>query len=138
MSSTPKERKPIRALLAKLGLDSHDRGVIVVAMALRDAGMEVIYLGRRKTPEEIVSAAIQEDVDVVGLSSLADAHNVLAPKVIKLLKRKRAVEKLVILGGFIQREDIPYLKEVGIAEVFGIGTKMQDIVCFIEENVHRS
>lgn len=138
MKSTQEERKPIRVLLTKLGLDSHDRGVIVVAMALRDAGMEVIYLGRRKTPEEIVSAAIQEDVDVVGLSSLADAHNVLAPRVIKLLKERGIEKELVILGGFIQKEDIPYLKEVGIAEVFGTGTKMQDIVRFIEENVHRS
>lgn len=138
MKSTQEERKPIRVLLTKLGLDSHDRGVIVVAMALRDAGMEVIYLGRRKTPEEIVSAAIQEGVDVVGLSSLADAHNVLAPRVIKLLKERGIEKELVILGGFIQKEDIPHLKEVGIAEVFGTGTKMQDIVRFIEENVHRS
>lgn len=137
MSSTQKPR-PIRVLLTKLGLDSHDRGVIVVAMALRDAGMEVIYLGRRRTPEEIVSAAVQESVDVVGLSSLADAHNVLAPRVIKLLKERGAGMELVILGGFIQREDIPHLKEVGIAEVFGPGTKIQDIVRFIEERVHRS
>lgn len=138
MKSTQEERKPIRVLLTKLGLDSHDRGVIVVAMALRDAGMEVIYLGRRKTPEEIVSAAIQEGVDVVGLSSLADAHNVLAPRVIKLLKERGIEKELVILGGFIQKEDIPHLKEIGIAEVFGTGTKMQEIVRFIEENVHRS
>ena len=137
MSSTQKPR-PIRVLLTKLGLDSHDRGVIVVAMALRDAGMEVIYLGRRRTPEEIVSAAVQESVDVVGLSSLADAHNVLAPRVIKLLKERGAGMELVILGGFIQREDIPHLKEAGIAEVFGPGTKIQDIVRFIEEKVHRS
>ncbi len=138
MKSTQEERNPIRVLITKLGLDSHDRGVIVVAMALRDAGMEVIYLGRRKTPEEIVSAAIQEGVDVVGLSSLADAHNVLAPRVIKLLKERGIEKELVILGGFIQKEDIPHLKEVGIAEVFGTGTKMQEIVRFIEENVHRS
>ena len=138
MRSTPKGKKPIRVLLVKLGLDSHDRGVIVVAMALRDAGMEVIYLGRRKTPEEIVNVAIQEDVDVVGLSSLADAHNALAPRVVELLRERGTGKELVILGGFIQKEDIPCLEEMGIARVFGIGTKMQDIVGFIEENVHRS
>ncbi len=135
MKSTQEERRPIRVLLTKLGLDSHDRGVIIVAMALRDAGMEVIYLGRRKTPEEIVTAAIQEGVDVVGLSSLADAHNVLAPKVIKLFKERGIEKELVILGGFVQKEDIPQLKEVGIAEVFGPGTKMEEIIHFIEENV---
>ena len=134
MSSTQKPR-PIRVLLTKLGLDSHDRGVIVVAMALRDAGMEVIYLGRRRTPEEIVSAAVQESVDVVGLSSLADAHNVLAPRVIKLLKERGAGMELVILGGFIQREDIPHLKEAGIAEVFGPGTPLDTIANFIKTSI---
>ena len=121
------DKKRIRVLLAKPGLDGHDRGVLLVAMALRDAGMEVIYAGRHQTPEHIAEAAIQEDVDIVGLSSLADAHRSLAPRVVKLLKQKGA-NTPVILGGFIQPEDIPFLKESGVAEVFGIGSKLDDIV----------
>ena len=122
------DKKRIRVLLAKPGLDGHDRGVLLVAMALRDAGMEVIYMGRHQTPEQIAEAAIQEDVDVVGLSSLADAHRSLAPRVVKLLQQKGSANTPVILGGFIQPEDIPFLKESGVAEVFGIGSKLDDIV----------
>lgn len=122
------DNKRIRVLLAKPGLDGHDRGVLLVAMALRDAGMEVIYAGRHQTPEQIAEAAIQEDVDIVGLSSLADAHRSLAPRVVKLLQQKGAENTPVILGGFIQPEDIPFLKESGVAEVFGIGSKLDDIV----------
>lgn len=129
------EKRKRRVLLAKPGLDGHDRGILVVAMALRDAGMEVIYLGRHRTPEQIAQAAIQEDVDVVGLSSLSDAHRALAPRVVKCLREKGAKDILVILGGFIQPEDIPFLREAGIAEVFGIGTKLESIVRFIQNNV---
>lgn len=118
----------IRVLLAKLGLDGHDRGILVVAMALRENGMEVIYLGRHRTPEQIVEAAMHEYVNVVGLSSLADAHRTLAPKVARLLKEKGMGDVLLVLGGFIQPEDIPFLKENGVAEVFGIGTKLDAIV----------
>ncbi|MDO8636560.1 MAG: cobalamin B12-binding domain-containing protein [Dehalococcoidia bacterium] len=125
------DKKRIRVLLAKPGLDGHDRGVLLVAMALRDAGMEVIYAGRHQTPEHIAEAAIQEDVDIVGLSSLADAHRSLAPRVVNLLKQKGS-NIPVILGGFIQPEDIPFLKEAGVAEVFGIGSKLDDIVKGIE------
>ena len=125
------DKKRIRVLLAKPGLDGHDRGVLLVAMALRDAGMEVIYAGRHQTPEHIAEAAIQEDVDIVGLSSLADAHRSLAPRVVNLLKQKGS-NTPVILGGFIQPEDIPFLKEAGVAEVFGIGSKLDDIVKGIE------
>lgn len=118
----------IRVLLAKLGLDGHDRGILAVAMALKESGMEVIYLGRHRTPEQIVEAAMHEYVNVVGLSSLADAHRTLAPKVARLLKEKGMGDVLLVLGGFIQPEDIPFLKENGVAEVFGIGTKLDVIV----------
>lgn len=126
------KEKRIRILLAKPGLDGHDRGIMLVAMALRDAGMEVIYAGRHQTPEQIAEAAIQEDVNIVGLSSLADAHRALVPRVIKLLREKGAGNTPVILGGFIQPEDIPFLKEAGVAQVFGIGSKLDDIVAGIQ------
>ena len=119
-----------RILLSKLGLDGHDRGITLVASALRDAGMEVIYLGLHNTVEEIVQSAIQEDVDAVGLSSLADAHLVLAPRVVESL-RKAGKDAAVILGGFIQPEDITILKQAGITEVFGTGSKLEDVVKFI-------
>ena len=126
-----------RVLLSKIGLDGHDRGVVVVAMALKDAGMEVIYLGRHQTPEKIAQAAVQEDVDVVGLSSLADAHRNLAPRVVQCLRERGAQDILVILGGFIQPEDISSLKQAGVAEVFCSGTKLQDVVDFIRDRVHK-
>lgn len=120
--------KRIRVLLAKPGLDGHDRGVVLVAMALRDAGIEVIYAGRHLSVEQIVTTAIQEDVDIVGLSSLADAHMALAPRVVNGLREKGAADIKVILGGFIQPEDEAFLREAGIARIFGIGSKLNDIV----------
>lgn len=127
------ERK-IRVLLSKLGLDGHDRGVVNVAMALREAGIEVIYLGRHVFPDEVAQAAIQEDVDLIGISSLADAHMTLMEQLIAALK-SRGSDIPVILGGFIQPEDIPKLKEMGVAEVFGIGTKLSAIVDYIKSAV---
>ncbi len=129
-----KERK-IRVLVAKPGLDGHDRGAKVVARALRDAGMEVIYTGLRQTPEQIVNAVVQEDVDVVGLSILSGAHDYLFPRIMELLKEKGAGDVAVIGGGVIPEEDIPLLKEAGIAEVFGPGTYTEEIVKYIQANV---
>lgn len=131
-----KNNRKIRVLLSKLGFDGHERGVVMVAMALRDAGMEVIYLGKHKTVEQIVQSAIEEDVNIIGLSSLADAHRTLAPKVTKLLREKGS-DIPVILGGFIQPEDIPLLKEAGIAEVFGIGSRLEDIVKWVRDNARK-
>ncbi|UCG65977.1 MAG: cobalamin B12-binding domain-containing protein [Deltaproteobacteria bacterium] len=131
-----KNNRKIRVLLSKLGFDGHERGVVMVAMALRDAGMEVIYLGKHKTVEQIVQSAIEEDVNIIGLSSLADAHRTLAPKVTKLLREKGS-DIPVILGGFIQPEDIPLLKETGIAEVFGIGSRLEDIVKWVRDSARK-
>ncbi len=128
------EKKPIRVLLAKAGLDGHDRGLYVVAMALRNAGMEVIYLGRHQSAERIVQAAIQEGVDVVGVSSLSDAHRTIMPKIVRLLREKDAGDVLVLLGGFVQPEDVPMLKSAGVAEVFRSGTRLELIVAFIREH----
>jgi methylmalonyl-CoA mutase C-terminal domain/subunit len=122
----------IRVLLAKPGLDGHDRGVKVLALALRDAGMEVIYTGLRQTPEQIVAAAIQEDVDVVGLSCLSGAHTYLFPRVVELLKEQGADDIVVIGGGIIPESDIPELKAKGTREVFGPGTSTADIVRYIQ------
>jgi len=129
--------KPIRVLVAKPGLDGHDRGAKVVARALRDAGMEVIYTGLRQTPEQIVESAIQEDVDVIGLSILSGAHNVIFPRIMELLKEKNALDIMVIAGGVIPAEDIPYLKEIGIKEIFTPGTPTSKIVEFIKDNVKK-
>lgn len=129
--------KPIRVLVAKPGLDGHDRGAKVVARALRDAGMEVIYTGLRQTPEQIVESAIQEDVDVIGLSILSGAHNVIFPRIMELLKEKNALDIMVIAGGVIPAEDIPYLKEIGIKEIFTPGTPTSKIVEFIKNNVKK-
>ncbi len=126
------ERK-IRVLIAKAGLDGHDRGAKVVAAALRDAGMEVIYTGLRQTPEMIVQAAIQEDVDVIGVSILSGAHMTIFPKIIKLMKEKGLDDVLLICGGIIPDEDIPKLKEMGVAEVFTPGTLTTEIVNFIKD-----
>ncbi|MBS4023816.1 MAG: cobalamin B12-binding domain-containing protein [Dethiobacter sp.] len=128
-----KKDKRIRVLIAKAGLDGHDRGAKVIAQALRDAGMEVIYTGLRQTPEQIVEAAIQEDVQVVGLSSLSGAHMHLFPPVAQLLREQGASDIMVIGGGVIPAEDIPYLKETGISEVFTPGTSTEDIVRYIRE-----
>ena len=128
------ERK-IRVLIAKPGLDGHDRGAKVVASALRDAGMEVIYTGLHQTPEMIVEAAIQEDVDVVGLSILSGAHMALFPRILDLLREKGAGDKLVIAGGIIPKDDIEELKKMGIAEIFGPGTPTSKIVEYIKSKV---
>ena len=125
--------KKIRVLIAKPGLDGHDRGAKVVARALRDAGFEVIYTGLRQSPEQIVEAAIQEDVDAVGLSLLSGAHNYLFPKVVEMLKEKGAGDILVFGGGVIPEEDIPGLKAAGIAEVFTPGTPTSVTIEFLKE-----
>ena len=124
----------IRVLVAKPGLDGHDRGAKVIARALRDAGMEVIYTGLRQTPEQIVETAIQEDVNVIGLSILSGAHMYLFPKIMELLTEKDAADILVIAGGIIPNEDIRELKKIGIKEIFTPGTDTNKIVEFIKEN----
>lgn len=129
--------RPIRVLVAKPGLDGHDRGAKVIARALSDAGMEVIYTGLRQTPEQIVEAAIQEDVDCIAMSILSGAHNTLFPKVTEILKEKKAEDILVIGGGVIPDEDIPFLKSKGISEVFTSGTSTGSVVDYITEHVER-
>ncbi len=126
----------IRVLVAKPGLDGHDRGAKVIARALREAGMEVIYTGLRQTPEQIVATAVQEDVDVLGMSILSGAHNYLLPEVVKQLKEKGVYDDmLVFAGGVIPDADIPGLKEAGIKNVFTPGTNLEDVISFIKENV---
>jgi len=125
----------IRVVIAKPGLDGHDRGAKVIARALRDAGMEVIYTGLRQTPQQIVSAAIQEDADVVGLSILSGAHNHICPEVMRLLKEKGLDDVLMVVGGIIPDVDVARLAEIGIRGVFRPGTSMQDIIDFITANV---
>ena len=127
--------RKIRVLVAKPGLDGHDRGAKVVARAMRDAGMEVINTGLRQTPEQIVQAAVQEDVDVVALSILSGAHMQLFPRVMRLLAEKGADDLLVVAGGVIPEDDIPFLKEKGIAAVFGPGTPTREAIDFIEANL---
>jgi len=130
------ERK-IRVLIAKPGLDGHDRGAKIVARALRDAGMEVIYTGLHQTAEQVVKTAMQEDVDVIGLSLLSGAHMTLFIDVADLVKKKDMEDVLIVGGGIIPEEDVPALKKAGIAEVFGPGTPVEDIVKFIKKNVKR-
>jgi methylmalonyl-CoA mutase, C-terminal domain len=125
----------IRVLVAKPGLDGHDRGAKVIARALRDAGMEVIYTGLRQTPEMIAAAALQEDVDAVGVSILSGAHNTLCPRIVSLLRENGMDDCLVLVGGIVPQEDIPRLKEQGVAEVFLPGTSTEEIVKFLRENV---
>jgi methylmalonyl-CoA mutase C-terminal domain/subunit len=125
----------IRVLIAKPGLDGHDRGAKVIARALRDAGMEVIYTGIRQTPEQIANAAIQEGVDIVGLSSLSGAHNALFPKVAQILKEKGADDITVFGGGIIPVDDIPVLRKAGIREIFQPGTSTEDIIKYIKKTV---
>lgn len=127
----------IRVLVAKPGLDGHDRGAKVIARSLRDAGMEVIYTGLRQTPEQIVAAAIQEDVDVVAMSILSGAHNHIFPKVVDLLREEGVDDMLILGGGVIPDEDIPGLKEAGIEEIFTPGTSTDDVVSFIKNNLKR-
>jgi methylmalonyl-CoA mutase C-terminal domain/subunit len=125
----------IRVVIAKPGLDGHDRGAKVIARALRDAGMEVIYTGLRQTPEQIVAAALQEDADVIGLSILSGAHNSICPRLMELLREKGLDDVLVILGGIIPDADLPALKAMGVSAVFRPGTAMQEIIDFIRANV---
>ncbi|MFC1532484.1 cobalamin B12-binding domain-containing protein [Thermodesulfobacteriota bacterium] len=132
-----KKKRRIRALIAKPGLDGHDRGAKAITLGLRDEGMEVIYTGIRETPESIVSVCLQEDVDVVGLSSLSGAHMYHFASTIELLAEKGMDDVLVIGGGIIPEEDIPILKEKGIKEIFGPGTPIEEIAKFIKENVKR-
>lgn len=128
------ERK-IRVLVAKPGLDGHDRGAKVIARALRDAGMEVIYTGLRQTPEMIASAALQEDVDAVGISILSGAHNTLCPRIVNLLRENGMDDTLVLVGGIVPQEDIATLKAIGVSEIFLPGTSTEDIVAFIRKNI---
>ena len=128
------QNRKIRVLIAKPGLDGHDRGAKVIARGLRDAGMEVIYLGLRLTPEQIAEAAIQEDVDIVGLSCLSGAHMALFPKTVNLIREKSDKDILFIGGGIIPEKDVPRLKEAGIARTFGPGTPLSEISNFIEAN----
>jgi len=132
------KEKKIRVLIAKPGLDSHDRGAKIVARALRDAGMEVIYTGLRQTPEQIVETALQEDVDIIGLSILSGAHTTLFPRTMQLLKKKGLTDVVVFAGGIIPEEDVPALKKVGIREVFGPGTPTSTLVEFVKSNVSKA
>jgi len=131
------DERPIRVLIAKPGLDGHDRGAKVIARALRDAGMEVIYSGLRQSPEQIAAAAIQEDVDVVGLSILSGAHNVLLPEILTLLKEKGGGDIVVLAGGIIPDKDIDNLKALGIREIFLPGTSTQSLVDFVRKEAGR-
>ena len=132
------EEKRIKVLLAKAGLDGHDRGVNVLRLGLQDEGMDVIYTGIRQTPEDIAEKAVEEHVDVVGLSSLAGAHKFLFPEVVQLLREKGGRNILVIAGGIIPEEDIPFLTEMGIKAIFGPGTSIKTIAEFIRENTART
>jgi len=133
-----KKKIPIRILVAKPGLDGHDKGAKVIVRALRDAGMEAIYTGLRQSIDQIVRAAIQEDVDAIGLSILSGAHLGLAEKTLKKMKEEGIGDKLVIVGGVIPREDLPRLKEMGVAEVFPVGTPFEEIVQFLNRTVKKA
>lgn len=126
--------KPIRVLIAKIGLDGHDRGAKVIAAALRDAGMEVIYTGLRQTPDKVVNAALQEDVDVIGISILSGAHNIVFPKVIEKMKEKQMDDVLLIGGGIIPDNDSARLNKLGVAQLFKPGTPMDDIIDYIKKH----
>lgn len=131
-------KKRIKVIMAKPGLDGHDRGAKLLARVFAEAGMEVVYTGLRQTPEMIVEAALQEDADVVGLSSLSGVHNYFFPRVVELLKEKGLDQVLVVGGGIIPDEDIPSLKNSGVAAIFGPGTRTEDIVAFIEEEISKN
>ena len=133
-----KRKPPIKVLIGKVGLDGHERGALVVAMGLRDAGMEVIYTGIRNTPEQIVTAAIQEDVDAIGLSSLSGGHMAQFGRVMKLLAKEKVEDVLVFAGGIIPEDDVAKLKKLGIEQVFGPGSSIESIVQFVERNVKSS
>ena len=133
---SPAKDRPLRILVAKPGLDGHDRGAKIIARALRDAGFEVIYTGLHQTPEMIVAAAIQEDVDAIGLSIMSGAHMTLFPAVIDLLRQKGASNVVVFGGGIIPQDDVPQLKEKGVSAVFLPGSSTQDIIEWIRANIH--
>ena len=135
--SAPSTTRKIRVVVAKPGLDGHDRGAKIIARALRDAGMEVIYTGLHQTPEQIVATVIQEDADAVGLSILSGAHMTLVPRIVELLREQGVDDVLLTVGGTIPADDIPQLKELGVAEVFTPGASTQDIIDFIQDAVHR-
>ena len=130
-------KEKIRVVVAKPGLDGHDRGAKVIARAFRDAGFEVIYTGLRQTPEQIVNAALQEDADVIGLSVLSGAHMTLCPRITELMKKEGLDDVMVVVGGIIPDQDIPKLKECGVSEVFQPGTSTQDIVSYVRENARK-
>lgn len=133
--STDQRQRTIRCLVAKVGLDGHDRGAHVIARAFRDAGFEVIYSGLHKSPDEVVQAAVQEDVDVLGISILSGAHNTLVPKITGGLEEYNALsDTLVIVGGIVPEDDRPELKELGVAEIFGPGASMEETTQFVREN----
>ena len=134
---TPANQRRIRVIVAKPGLDGHDRGAKVIARALRDAGMEVIYTGLRQTPEQIANAALQEDADVIGLSILSGAHTTIVPKLMALLKERQMDDVLVVLGGIIPDADIQSMKELGVAEIFQPGASLQSVVEFIRSHVRQ-
>ncbi len=127
----------IRVLVAKPGLDGHDRGAKVIARAFRDAGFEVIYTGLRQTPEQVVNAALQEDVDVVGLSVLSGAHMTLCPRIMELMKKEGLDDVLVVIGGIIPDQDIPKLKALGVGEIFQPGASLEEIVSYVRKNVRK-
>jgi len=133
-TANPTSTRPIRVLIAKPGLDGHDRGAKIIARALRDAGMEVIYTGLRQTPELIVSAALQEDVEYIGLSILSGAHSVIVPRVMQLLRERGLDDVQVVLGGIIPDADIEEMKKQGVAAIFPPGTPLESIVGFLREN----
>lgn len=125
----------IRVLVAKPGLDGHDRGAKIIARAFRDAGFEVIYTGLRQTPEQVVTAALQEDVDVIGLSVLSGAHMTLCPRIMELMKKEKLDDVLVLVGGIIPDQDIPKLKQLGVSEIFQPGVSTEDIIDYVRRNV---
>src|SRR5688572_28111867 len=127
----------IRVLVAKPGLDGHDRGAKVIARAFRDAGFEVIYTGLRQTPEQVVNAALQEDVDVVGLSVLSGAHMTLCPRIMDLMKKEGLDDVMVVIGGIIPDQDVSKLKQIGVSEIFQPGASTEDIVAYVRENVRK-
>jgi methylmalonyl-CoA mutase C-terminal domain/subunit len=133
-----KDSRPVRVLIAKPGLDGHDRGAKVIARGLKDAGMEVVYLGLRLTPEQIAETAVQEDVDVIGLSNLSGAHMALFPRVVELYQKKGGRSALVIAGGIVPQKDVPELNRAGIAAVFGPGTPISEIVKFIQSQLEEA
>ncbi len=128
------QQAPIRVLVAKPGLDGHDRGAKVIARALRDAGMEVVYTGLRQTPEQVVNAALQEDVEFIGLSILSGAHMAIVPRVLELLRKADATDIRVVVGGIIPDADVPVLEELGVAAVFQPGASLNSIATFLREN----